>query len=285
MYRLFIFFIVLLFSSCYSPRYVYSPVTQDIPMVSKKNDLKVAAFIAGGLSGYRNKGSQNAYNLGMDLHAAYAFSNHFAAMLNQYNRWERNGSNNDVFAGDSIVIKYKRGLTEIGGGYYSSFNNQNTCFQFFAGVAIGKFFINESNAHNRTVTGRFHYSNIDKIFIQPAIISGMKKNFTAAFSSRFSMVYFDKITTDYSAAELNNYFLSDLSQSPVFFWEPSMTYLFGFKHLQALKVEIQLGISVLMNRRFVDYRTMNAALGVTTDFKWKHKTGRDMKPANGKGIN
>ena len=284
MYRL-VIIIVIFFSSCYSPRYVYSPVTQNIPMVSKKKDVQAGAFIAGGLSGYKNKGSKGAYNLGMDLHLAYAFTNHFAAMINQSNRWEQNGSNNDVFAGDSIVIKYKRSLTEAGGGYYSSFNNDNTCFQFFAGVALGTFNINESNARNRTTLGRFHHSSIEKIFIQPAIISGMTRNFTTAFSSRFSIVYFDKVTTDYSATELHDYFLSDLSGSPVFFWEPSMTYVFGFKHLHGVKFEGQLGFSVLMNRRFVDYRTMNIAFGVTSDLKWKRSPKTTAKPTNNQGIN
>ena len=283
MQKLFIIILIVL-SSCYSPRYVYSPVTQNIPMLNKKNDVQIAGYISGGTSGTVSNSTKNAYNLGIDLHFAYSFSDHFAAMINQYNRWEKNSSNNDVFVGDSIIIKYKRSLTEIGGGYYSTFNNQNTCFQFFTGVAVGKFSITEGNAQNRSSAGRFHSSNITKFFIQPVIISGMAKNFTTAFSSRFSMIYYNNVSTDYSAAELNNYFLSDLSQSPVFFWEPSMSYVFGFKRIRGVKLEAQLGMSVLKNRRFVDYRTLNMALGLTSDLKWKPIVKRS-KPDKTKEVN
>ena len=280
--------IILILTSCYSPRYVYSPVTQNIPLINKKNDVKVAGYLAGGGSGTNNLSSPGAYNLGLDLHTAYAVTDHFAVMLNQYNRWERNGRNNDVFAGDSILILYKRSLTEMGVGYYKSMNDHNSCFQLFGGFATGKFMINESSARNRTANGRFHTSHVNKIFIQPSIISGMTKNFTAAFSSRFSMVYYDKINTDYSDAELKQYFLTDLSASPVFFWEPTMSYMFGFKKLKGIKVETQLGIAILMNRRFVDYRTLNLAIGVISDLRFKKihdfKGGAgDGKDSTGKG--
>lgn len=266
-------FVLLIFlSSCYSPRYVYSPVTQNIPMVRKKNDVQAAAYIAGGTAGTFSNSTPHSYNIGMDLHLAYAFTNHFVVLANQYNRWERNNSNNDVVVGDSIQIRYKRGLTEFAGGYFSSFNHVNTSFQFLAGFAFGSFNIAESNARNTIGALRYHNSNVEKFFIQPAIISGISANFTATFSSRISMVYYKNITTNYSFSELNDYFLSDLSTSPVFFWEPSMTYLFGSKHIHGFKLETQMGLSVLLNKRFVDYRTLNVALGVVSDFKWKPKT-------------
>lgn len=261
--------VIFLLASCYTPRYVYSPVTQNIPLIKKKNDLKIAGYLAGGGSGIGNRTSPGAYNLGLDLHTAYAFSNHFAGMVNKYNRWEQNSSNNDVFAGDSILIRYKRSLTEFGAGYYTNLNDNNSCFQLFGGFAFGRFMINESVARNRTTSGRFHTSNVHKIFIQPAIISGLSKNFTAAFSSRFSMVYYNKISSDYSDAELKEYFLADLSTTPAFFWEPVMSYVFGFKKLNGIKLETQLGITVLMNRRFIDYRTLNVAVGITSDLKFK----------------
>ena len=255
--------LLILLSSCYSPRYVYSPVTQNIPLLSKKKDLKLGAYAAGGLGSNDLRAYKDGSNFGFDIHGAYAFTNHVAVMINFYNRWERNGSDNDIVAGDSIIIKYRRNLVEAGIGYFSSLG-QNTAFQFFSGVSSGKFYINESPALGRTSSGRFHFSKVVKIFIQPAIISGMHQNFTAAFSSRFSMVNYSAVQTDYSPSELHDYFLSDLSSSPVFFWEPAMDYSFGFKKIPHIKLEVQIGLAILMNSRFVDYRTVNLGLGITT---------------------
>ena len=273
-------FITLVFVSCYSPRYVYSPVTQDIPLLSNKGDAKLGGYIAGGLGSNDLKQFKNGSNFGLDFHAAYAFTNHFAGALNYYTRWERNGADNDVQVGDSILIKYKRNLFELGTGYFSTFNHSNTSFQVFGGVAFGKFTINESNPPNRVPYARFHSSDITKISIQPAIIAGIHKNFTAAFSSRFSMVYYNHIKTDYSETELKDYFLSDLSRSPVFFWEPAMDYVFGFKKIAGVKLELQAGISVLMNRRFVDYRTINFGLGITSNLKFKRPVNTTHKPGS-----
>lgn len=271
---LMIVLIVLFFSSCYSPRYVYSPATQNIPLLCKKNDIKVGGYIATGLNSNDLALYNNASNFGIDLHGAYAFTNHFAGMINYYNRWERNGGDNDVVAGDSITVKYKRNLVEFGGGYFSALENENSSFQLFAGMAFGKFQINESNAQNRISASRFHNSNITKVFIQPAIISGVHKRFTASFSLRFTMVYYNHISTDYSSSELKTYFLTDLSSSPVFFWEPAMDYVFGFKRFPGVKLDMQTGFSVLINRRFVDYRTINLSLGVTSDLHFKRIPGK-----------
>ena len=58
--------------------------------------------VAAQESGYA--GSQD-YNLGMDLHSGYALSDHFAIMINKYNRWERNNGANDFAIGDSAYYK------------------------------------------------------------------------------------------------------------------------------------------------------------------------------------
>src|SRR5687767_10270467 len=79
------------FSSCYSPRYVYSPSTLNIPALHKKGDLRAGGYFAtGGGNPPITLDSKREYNSGVDLHSAYAVSGRFAIMINQYNRWERN---------------------------------------------------------------------------------------------------------------------------------------------------------------------------------------------------
>lgn len=270
-----LFIINIFFSSCYSPRYVYSPVTQNIPLLSQKKDFVSGACFAITSGGKQSLLKENNTSLGSDLHTSYAFTNHFAIMLNQYNRWEKNGTGNDFFSGDSLSIKYKRSLTEIGGGYFTLSNTGNTCLQLFGGFAFGKFDINERSYKLGNNFSRFHRSGVTKFFIQPAIISGQKKHFTAAFSSRFSAVFYHNIQTDYSNTELDDYFLTGISKSPVIFWEPAMNYIFGFKKLKPIKFQVQTGIAILMNRRFVDYRSFNLGVGVVANFQKKKNPSKN----------
>lgn len=258
-----------LLANCYSPRYVYSPSTLNIPALAKKGDIKISGYLAENAGRSGGLANLNGSSVGIDLQGAYAFNKHFALMLNQYNRWENNGDDNDVLPGDSIVIKYFRNLTEIAVGYFKILGDSNSSFQFFSGIAKGKFTIKERNASNNISFNRFHKSNITKIFIQPSIVAGLNKNFTASLASRLSALYFNGIRTDYSQNELDDYFLTDLGGSPVFFWEPAMDFAIGFKGLKGIKFNFQLGLSVLINRRFIDYRTINFGAGITTDLKFK----------------
>src|SRR5437588_13125512 len=88
----------VVFTSCYSPRYVYSPSAQNIPLLNKKNDYKLAGYYSGG-SGLINYNKDHAR--GVDLQTAYALNNHFGIMLNEFLRWEKNGGENDFYVSDS----------------------------------------------------------------------------------------------------------------------------------------------------------------------------------------
>src|SRR5664279_3612247 len=96
-------FISLCMLSCYAPRYVYSPSTQNIPLLHKKNDLDFSGFYAGSINAFKEKG--NSIN-GLDLHGSWAVSNHFAVMLNESFRWEKNRGNDSFFPNDSSLLTY-----------------------------------------------------------------------------------------------------------------------------------------------------------------------------------
>ncbi len=261
-----LFFISLCMSSCYSPRYVYSPSTQNIPLLHKKNDLEFSGFYAGSINAFKEKGNHNS---GCDIHSAWAFSNHFAVMLNENFRWEKNGGNDSFFPDDSSLLAYKRNFTEIGAGYYTSMEyNEKMQFQIFSGVASGSSNISDDYISNSVHTNKYHNSRVTNFFIQPTIIYNPVKNFSAALGSRFTEVVFTHIHTNYTPAELDNYILDSLTVSPVFFWEPAVSYSFGFKKLP-VKLRIQGSISILLNHRFVEHRTGNLGLGIIADFSKK----------------
>jgi hypothetical protein len=258
-----LFIISMSMHACYSPRYVYNPPTQNIPLLNKKNDLELSAFYAGSINAFKEKGN---YNRGFDLHAAWAVSNHFAVMLNESVRWEKNGGNDSFFPNDSSFLSYKRNFTELGAAYFTSAgNNKKLQFQVFSGAAFGSSKIFDDFISNTIQVNKYHYSSVTKIFIQPALIYSLFKTFSTAFSSRFTEVLFTHIRTNYTSAELNNYVLDSISVSPVFFWEPAVNYTFSFKKFP-VKFQIQGSITVLLNHRFVEHRNTNIGIGLIYKF-------------------
>jgi hypothetical protein len=259
-------FIAASFSSCYSPRYVYSPSTQNIPLLQRKNDLEFSGFYAGSINSFKEKGNSNQ---GFDIHAAWAFGDHLAAILGESYRWEKNGGNDSFFPNDSSLLSYKRNFIELGVGYFTSMkDNQKMQFQLFGGTAFGSSDIADDYVSNNIHTDKYHNSRITKIFIQPAIIYSPFKNFSGALSSRITEIIFTHIHTNYSPTELDNYILDSLTVSPVFFWEPAVSYTFGFKKIP-LKLRLQGSISILLNHRFVEHRTGNVGIGIIADLPKK----------------
>jgi hypothetical protein len=268
------FFISSCLCCCYSPRYVYSPSTQNIPTLHRKNDLEFSAFYAGSINAFEKKGNSNS---GFDMHVAWAVSNHFAAILNESFRSEKNGSNDTYFYGDSSLLSYKSNFTEFGAGYYNSVqHNDKMQFQVFGGVALGSSNIFDEYNSNGLLTNKYHKSSVTKIFIQPSIIYSPLKFFSGTLTSRFTEVVFTHIHTNYTPTELDNYILDSLTVSPVFFWEPSVSYTFAFKKLP-LKLRVQGSISVLLNHRFVEHKTGNIAFGLIADFSKKRIRSRSRK--------
>ena len=268
--KFFSFFVVIsaMLCSCYSPRYVYSPSTQNIPLLNKKNDLEFSAFYAGSLNAFKGKGN---YNRGFDIQSAWAVSNHFALMVNESARWEKNGANDTFFYSDSSSLSYKRNFTEFGFGYFSLMHhNAKMKIQLFGGAAFGGSKISDDYFSNGIQTDKYHNSKVIKIFVQPALIYSPTKNFSGALTSRFTEVIFAHINTNYTLSELDNYILDSLNTSPVYFWEPAVSYTFGFKRVP-VKIRIQGSITILINHRFVEHRTGNLALGVVADISQRKK--------------
>jgi hypothetical protein len=258
-----------LLSSCYTPRYVYSPSAHNVPVLVKKGDNKVAVNYSFGFASLVKKTNvaTQAKASGIDIQTAYAFSNKWAGQFNYMYRGERNAGDFDSNSIDSTVIKYKRNLTELGLGYFTRIGKDSiVLFQLFGGVGIGKAnFTDNGRDRNMIFRSRYHNMNITKVFIQPALMVRSGKNFAASLSSRHSIIFFRKISTNYNATELNNYKLDSLTYRPRVFWEPAIINTFGFKEMPGVQFEFQMGFAFLMSRQFVDYRSSNISAGLLFD--------------------
>lgn len=256
------------YSSCYTPRYVYSPSAHNVPLFAKKGDSKMGINYSSNLPGSKTINNQvfRGKSSGFDLHGAYAFHKKFAVQVNHFSRAEQNGGNYSTTR-DSAIIRYRRKLTELGAGYYTKLNPESSLiFQLFAGIGIGNFsFTDRGKDVNQVAYTRYHKSGIFKFYVQPAFQYQNKKRIAAALSSRFSVINFGNIRTDYTPQEQANFELDRISSSPVLFWEPAFVNSFGFKKFPGFLLEYQAGLSLLMSRRFVDARSFNLSIGIQID--------------------
>ena len=256
---LFLICITLISASCNTPRHIYSPAAHNVPVLTKKGDSKIGAVYSTNAVGNESVNDVKIDNRsrGYDLHGAVAITNNFAIQAGHVYRWEKTEG-----GPDSITIKYKRNLTELGLGYYLPANDKkNTFFQVFAGVGIGQFSFTDVDK-----TGNYyHQANITKIYLQPAILFKSKGSFTTSVAVRFSGIGYSKIKTNYSASQLDDYHLEDLTGRMKWFFEPATVSSFGFKGLPGLRFEVQGGLSFLMAREYRDYRKFNFSVGTGLD--------------------
>ena len=125
---------VLIMVSCNTPRYIYSPSAHNVPVLTQKGDSKIGAVYSTNFTGEEKRDGALIDNRsrGYDLHGAAAITDHFAVQASYFYRWEKSSGGKD-----SLTVRYKRNLTEIGLGYYLPVNDKkNVIFQFLEGQAL-----------------------------------------------------------------------------------------------------------------------------------------------------
>jgi len=262
----------VLLISCNTSRYIYSPATQNVPVLVKKGDSKLSASYSTDLSDppFADNSTESVpeKNNGFDLQGAVALTDNFALQASYFNRTERDNSNG-YYSGDAVV-NYKRNLAEIGIGYFKSLNARDKVFfQLFGGAGKGKFSLTDRGTHTDSVSTnytRYHQADITKFYLQPAMIFRPRPGFALSISTRLSIIKYGNIKTDYTDSELQDYELDNLSRGTYAFWEPAFTNSFGFKKLPGLRFEYQLGFSLSLNERPIHYHPFNFSLGMAFDF-------------------
>lgn len=275
----FFFLLIVTITGCYSPRYIYSSPAQNVPVLNKKNDAKIAAYYSTSFAVKSGVASDDlkVREQGFDLHGAWAYNNHGAVQSSFSDRRETNDGN-FLASQDSITIQYHRKMAEIGIGYYQPVNaRQHVNFQFFAGLGFGRTTLDDFHPA-ATSTGSTNFFDLSafKIYLQPAIYLNPTKNFCSGFSSRLSVIQYYRERTDYSNAQLEAYTLAGLTRNPAIFWEPCFLNSLEFKKLPGFRLESQVIFTFLFSRAFVDARPFNFSLGAYIDpfkaFKRKDKS-------------
>lgn len=231
-------------SSCYSShRYVNSPAPASMPYFNKKGQSDFSAYYSSGTvipKGYKQ-------GKGFDLQSAYALSNHWAVTLEHSSRWEKDkilpNSYYDVY--DSSLIKYKRNITSIGGGYFFPNRRSGKSYlNIYAGAGFGNNDIKDSGRESANLYSSFHKSQIIKYYLQPGFTFFSDKISIAA-AIRFSFIRYIGIKTNYNEAKLKQFDLYDLDKRTATFFEPSYSILIvPFKKTEWLKIKGVLSCAI-----------------------------------------
>jgi len=274
--------LVVCIYACYTPRYVHSPSAHNVPLFEKKGESKLGLYYSSVIGNRNSEGSRVDINRssGMDIQLAYAINSKLFIHGSWYHRKEVNDGDYSYINLDSSVIRYNRDLIEIGAGYSLKKRTASKFgFQLSSGFAAGRYeFSDRGIDQQNTSFSRNFRTNVLKIHLQPAMIYSMRSWLTNIISSRFSLLSFNKVKSDYSATELNNFKLDSISYKPVIFWEPGIINTFSFKKIPGIKLEIQAGLSLLSSRNFVDTRPFNLSAGIIADpaklFRNKNNRGK-----------
>lgn len=224
---------VILFNSCYTPRYSYAPTRVNAPMLQQKGELQA-------------NGSISALK-GFDASAAYAISSHFGAMLNSSWRNDHQSGNvngpYEVLAPDKIT--YHRTATDLGVGWFTRIDSSKWTFEIYGAYGRGKFSIEDTgNLRGSSGTPYFRYydSKVDRIILQPAVGHTTSNAQFIFFVRILGQRYFD-ISTTYTPDELERYRIPQSTSRYLTFIEPGLTFRFYLAAVPALGFETNFLIS------------------------------------------
>ncbi len=257
--------VTIMLISCTTDRYIYSASPANNPYFAKKGDSKLTGYYSSDA----NSDPPKEYARGFDMQAGYAFGNHWALIAGYFNRKER-----DIDVEGSPVnsfINYKRNLVDIGGGYFTTFTkNKKFSFNFYGGIASGKFSFNEGN------NLRYHESTIHKWFLQPSMNFMPGDNIRVSFAPRISFVHYGKIKTSYTSEELRYYGLDKIADKTICFFEPTINLQFGIRQIPWIKIDYAISGSSKYHPvdSYLDVRATNVSLGLSFDFS---KINKDQK--------
>ncbi|MEO6731886.1 MAG: hypothetical protein ABIN01_11775 [Ferruginibacter sp.] len=260
--------LAIFLASCTVPRYMYSPSAQNVPVLVKQGDSKLSANYStdftGSPFGTSSNGTYNK-NEGLDLQGAVALTNNFAIQANYFNRRERDYTDRENPKNSGI--NYKRELTEIGIGYFNSMHRRDkVMFQIFGGVGKGAFsFTDQVTDFTSPLVTKHHSADVFKIYFQPAFIFRVRENFGLSVSTRFSIIKFSNIQTDYTVLQLDDYRLRHLDYGSHVFFEPAFTNTFGFNKLPGVKFQYQILAALRISEPFIDHRSFNFSVGMLLD--------------------
>jgi hypothetical protein len=258
--------------SCRTQRYIYSPAAPAIPYFLKKGDSKLSAFYSSGDNGVNTINQEiilphRKANDGFDIQAAYALTNHWAVMFNQFYRKEIDTYSKDKNVFDTSIVNYKRNIAELGVGYFVALNSKKTVtYNIYGGIGIGKFSINENGYDNSSVPYvRYLDNNITKTFLQGGFNFILSEYIRFSLGGRLSFVHYGKNYTSYTAYEQQYFSLDKIAENTIGFFEPTFNMQLGIPKVNWVKIEGSVTTCSSPPTNYPASRGFNASIGLTFD--------------------
>lgn len=235
------------FSSC--THYYYGPNSNNVPLLTDKNDVRVSAAFSGADE-----------TSGFELQSALAVSKHIGTMFNVYATGGKE-TTSDNTSGTQVVEKGNGSLVEFGLGYFTPLKDKNWIFEFYAGAGGG-------SVNNEYELNQSSKVEISKIFFQPSI--GCKNDagtLEAAISTRISSVNFKVKSSRFNGGSPDTYDQEQVQNirenSNLVFIEPSFLIRGGSKNV---KLQLQLtGSNSLKSKEFLT-QTLTTSFGLIFHF-------------------
>lgn len=248
---LFICIVFAFFVACkveQAPRYIYSAAPANINNFTKKGNSKLNATYFG---------DGKSENGGVQVQAAYALSNHWAAMASYTNKWEQQTERYDTLrfhfgwppnstavetnVFDSSVIKYQRVNCEVGLGYYYQLSKHpKTIFYIYGGLGFGKQTMADNGLDsNSNAYTRYYSGNITNYFLQFGYNFRTSDNFCLSIGNKLTTSVFKQANTTYSKQELDYFHLNKTNNNSLVIWEPYINFQLGISRYKWAKLNIQ----------------------------------------------
>jgi hypothetical protein len=253
-------------------RYVYASQAADIPYFKEKGDTKLTGYYSGD-------GSKK--NDGYNIQGAYAFTNHWAVTA----AWSAKKENQkyqfdsvryhwdfldplaetNIF--DSSVIKYNRKFFEFGLGYFVPLDKEKIItYNLYAGVALGKFGINDTGLDSATNNyTRFYTAKMTKWWLQGSFNFLPTAGLNFSVGGRFTLLHYGPASTSYSDMELDYFYLDKINNKSFLFWEPFINFQLGVPGLQWIKIDGQVSLDTKLGTTYPKVKTYNNSIGLTFD--------------------
>jgi hypothetical protein len=182
----------------------------------------------------------------------------------------------------NVSLLYRHKGYHGGVGVYFPLSNKNSSFaSFFAGYTNGTFRMNEDGTEEDLSTGTttprdfFYKSNIGRYFLQGGFNSYLGQ-FEISILARYSYVRYSNITTNYSIAEQQEFYLPDVGYSKNSqFLDFAFDSKYFFTEKKRMGIQLFGSLTARLNQNEFNFPYYASRFGVGLVVKnWFHKSGQ-----------
>ncbi|SDC81904.1 hypothetical protein [Niabella drilacis] len=245
--------VIFFLASCSStnPRYIHNPAVYNASFFRQQGDLKLSgAFAANPNNLFSDMDPDSSSkdkmdkNLGFDVQAAVAVTDHFMIQVAGMRRFEKDRFNDDdlLDANGSSKINYTRSMIDVGAGFYTAMGaSQKVYFNGIFGAGFGS--SKSTDKGSPTERNRYYDYNFVKYHITPSFNFFFSDNARLSVAPQFSLMTNSNIKTNYTEDEQARVGYNTLPNKSKVFFEPSLLFQAGFPNVSWMKFDVGMNFA------------------------------------------